>query len=364
MRRVRLAVICVLTAAAALCQGPANVLLVVNRTSADSGAIAAYYSRRRLIPDANVCGIRSPAAETVSRDVYEQQIAAPILACLETPRSQPILYIVTTKGVPLRVEGTSGRNATAAAVDSELATLYLRRLGKAPSLEGPVPNPFFKRREAPFNQRAFPIYLVTRLAAYDVATVKRMIDDSLKASNEGRFVIDMKSGGDGDGASWLRDAAIVLPAARVVFNHDSEVVENQSGVIGYASWGSNDPARKNRFLHFQWLPGSIMTEFVSTNGRTFERPPKEWNIGPWRSTNPYHAGSPQTLSADYLDEGATGASGHVYEPYLTLAPQPQFLFPAYYSGRNLAESYYLSLPAVSWMNIVLGDPLCSLGRPR
>jgi uncharacterized protein (TIGR03790 family) len=353
-----------LLAAMAFCQGPSNVLLVVNRTSADSAAIAAYYAKRRTIPETNICGIRTAAVETISRDVYDQQIAAPILACIETPRTQPILYIVTTKGVPLRVEGTSGRNATAAAVDSELATLYLRRLGKAPALEGAASNPFFGRQEARFDQRAFPIYLVTRLAAYDAATVKRMIDHALEAKNEGRFIIDMKSGADTDGESWLRDAAIVLPPARVVFNRDGEVVENQSGVIGYASWGSNDPARKNRFLHFRWLPGSIVTEFVSTNGRTFERPPKEWNIGPWRSTNPYHAGSPQTLSADYLDEGATGASGHVYEPYLTFTPRPQFLFPAYYSGRNLAESYYLSLPAISWMNIVLGDPLCSLGPPR
>jgi hypothetical protein len=32
-------------------------------------------------------------------------------------------------------------------------------------------------------------------------------------------------------------------------------------------------------------------------------------------------------------------------------------------GRNLAESYYLVIPALSWQNIVLGDPLCSLGKP-
>jgi hypothetical protein len=27
---------------------------------------------------------------------------------------------------------------------------------------------------------------------------------------------------------------------------------------------------------------------------------------------------------------------------------PDVLLPAYYSGRNLAESYYLSIPALSW----------------
>jgi hypothetical protein len=44
-------------------------------------------------------------------------------------------------------------------------------------------------------------------------------------------------------------------------------------------------------------------------------------------------------------------------------PHPQYLFPAYFSGRNLAESYYLSIPGLSWQNIVVGDPLCKIGKP-
>ena len=45
-------------------------------------------------------------------------------------------------------------------------------------------------------------------------------------------------------------------------------------VIAYASWGSNDPNRKQRHLGFEWLPGAIATEYVSTNGRTFAKPPE------------------------------------------------------------------------------------------
>ncbi len=47
-----------------------------------------------------------------------------------------------------------------------------------------------------------------------------------------------------------------------------------------------------------------------------------------------------------------------------MTPRPDFLLPAYYSGRNLAESYYLAIRALSWQNIVVGDPLCSIGKPR
>ena len=142
-----------------------------------------------------------------------------------------------------------------------------------------------------------------------------------------------------------------------------KVVTDQKDVIGYASWGSNDHQHKNRFLHFQWLPGAIMTEYVSTNGRTFVRPPATWELGAsWAETDrpKWFAGSPQTLSADYIHEGASGASGHVYEPYLIFCPRPDLLFPAYFSGRTLAESYYLSIPALSWQNIVIGDPLSRL----
>jgi uncharacterized protein (TIGR03790 family) len=113
-------------------------------------------------------------------------------------------------------------------------------------------------------------------------------------------------------------------------------------------------------LGFRWLPGAIATEFVSTNGRTFKRPPDDWNIGNWKDPSRFFAGSPQSLTADFLDEGATGASGHVYEPYLALTPRPDFLLPAYLNGRNLAESFYLAIPALSWQNIVVGDPLCRL----
>lgn len=66
------------------------------------------------------------------------------------------------------------------------------------------------------------------------------------------------------------------------------------------------------------------------------------------------------MTADLVQEGVTGASGQVFEPFLQANPRPDYLFPAYYGGRTLGESYYISLPAVSWMNVVIGDPLCRI----
>jgi Tfp pilus assembly protein PilF len=39
--------------------------------------------------------------------------------------------------------------------------------------------------------------------------------------------------------------------------------------------------------------------------------------------------------------------------------RPQILFPAYLSGFNLIEAFYLAIPHLSWQTIVIGDPLCA-----
>ena len=92
-------------------------------------------------------------------------------------------------------------------------------------------------------------------------------------------MIDLKASDNTQGNRWLLDAARQLPQDRVVLDRSADDLEHESDVIAYASWGSNDPARKQRHLDFHWLPGAIMTEYVSTNGRTFARPPDSWNIG-------------------------------------------------------------------------------------
>jgi tetratricopeptide (TPR) repeat protein len=41
------------------------------------------------------------------------------------------------------------------------------------------------------------------------------------------------------------------------------------------------------------------------------------------------------------------------------AIRPEILFPAYLAGFNLAEAFYLAMPALSWQTVVIGDPLCA-----
>jgi uncharacterized protein (TIGR03790 family) len=347
-----------------LTTGPANVVVVVNETSALSKTVGEYYSRRRFIPQKNVCTVRTTEDEEIDRVTYENKIAKPLLECLRSRQLvESTLYIVTTAGVPLRVAGSGGLDGDVASVDSELTLLYYRLHGANPPVKGIVPNPFFGQSKKTFSHPAFPIYLVTRLAGYDFADIRGLVDRSLAARNRGKFVIDMSDDTDSPGNNWLRDAAIKIPNDRLVLDQSTKVLYNEKQVIGYAAWGSNDKNRHNRMLGFEWLPGAIMTEYVSTNARTFKRPPDKWNIGTWDNHATFFSGSPQTMTADYIHEGVTGASGHVAEPYLHLNPRPDILLPAYFAGRNLAESYYLSIPGLSWQNVFIGDPLCSLGKP-
>jgi uncharacterized protein (TIGR03790 family) len=238
--------------------------------------------------------------------------------------------------------------------------LYQRLRGVAIPLAGPVPNPFFRRRDTPFSHPLFPMYLVTRLDGYNMTDIKALVDRALQAQNTGKFVIDLKGLDSTPGNQWLGTAALLLPKDRVILDQSSTVLSEIADVIGYASWGSNDTARKHRFLHFRWLPGAIATEFVSTDGRTFRQPPENWEIGNWGDRSTWFGGAPQSLAADYIHEGATGASGQVDEPYLAFCPRPEFVLPAYAAGRTLAESFYLGIPGLSWMNIVIGDPLTRL----
>jgi uncharacterized protein (TIGR03790 family) len=354
----------ILAAACVLAQTPAQVLVVINKQSPISTSIGQYYMRQRAVPSGNLCTVDVPLEDDISHDIYVSAVETPIGKCLTRKNlTESILYIVTTQGVPLRVGGTGSTaqlKNTGASVDSELTLLYQKLHGATFPLEGPVPNPFYQKRDAPFRHPQIPIYMVTRLAGYDMADLKALVDRALLARNTGKFVIDVRADNATPGNQWLRSAALLIPKDRLIMDDSATVLTGIKDVIAYASWGSNDFDRHQRNVHFQWLPGAIATEFVSTDARTFKRPPDNWNIGSWGDKAAWFMGAPQTLIADYLHEGASGAGGQVDEPYLEYCPHPDFVLPAYFQGRNLAESFYMGIPGLSWMNVVIGDPLMHL----
>jgi uncharacterized protein (TIGR03790 family) len=360
-----------LFAAPALAQTADNLLLVVNQSSPDSIRVAEHYARVRGVPQTQVLRVTvDAAADEIERVAFERQIQDPIAAWIRRNSAQDrILFIVLTKGVPLRIRGTSGRNGTQASVDSELTLLYRRLTGDEPPLVGPLANPYFLgdtpvAQAAPFSHKAFDIYLVTRLDGYTVDDVLKLIDRGAAPSRDGRILLDERAAEDsGGGNTWLKAAADWMAGHgfgdRLVLEAGGRVLTGEKNVLGYYSWGSNDPAITMRTFGLGFVPGAIAGMFVSTDARTFREPPAGWATGPWTDRTKFFAGSPQSLSGDLIREGVTGVAGHVAEPYLDATIRPNILFPAYLSGFNLAEAFYLAMPFVSWQTVVVGDPLCA-----
>ena len=355
--------------ASAAAQSGENVLVVINESSQASVRIGEYYARKRGIPQDNVLRVTAAVKDEISRVDFGRELEVPIAAWFErTFAHDRILYIVLTKGVPLRVAGSSGRNGTVASVDSELTLLSRKMAGVPVSLLGSLENPYFLGdrpidQAKRFTHREQDVFLVVRLDGFTVEDVLGLIDRGAAPSPEGRFLLDGKAAWDDRGNAWLKSAAERLTALgladRVVVDTTSRVLTDERNVLGYYSWGSNDPAIRLRRFNLGFVPGAIGAMFVSSDGRTFTEPPSDWKVGTWEDRKSFFAGSPQSLAGDLIREGITGVAGHVAEPYLDATIRPDVLFPAYVSGFNLAESFYLAMPSLSWQTVVVGDPLCA-----
>jgi uncharacterized protein (TIGR03790 family) len=359
-----------LTALPAGAQSAENVAVVINQASPASIRVGEHYVRTRNVPPLNVIRIESNLEEEVSRSVFEKTIEAPIARALAGNSLQDkVLYIVLTRGVPLRIAGTTGLNGTVASVDSELTLLYRRMTGATVPIRGTVENPYFLRSaeldaSQRFTHRLYDIYLVSRLDAFTDDEAVALIDRAQSAAPEGQIVLDQRgTGGPAIGDRWLQETAARLRALgmsdRVILETTPSAARDISPVLGYYSWGSNDPANRVRKAAMGFSPGALAATFVSTDARTLQPPPDSWSPSADSQVKASYKGSSQTLVGDLIREGATGVAGYVAEPYLQSTVRPDILFPAYVSGFNLIEAFYLSMPHLSWQTVVIGDPLCA-----
>lgn len=363
------AFVLILCANGAWGQTGANVAVVINEASPASARIGEHYAAKRAVPASNIVRIKAPLTESVSRADYARTIEGPIGAALARHALQDqVLYIVLTKGVPLKIIGTAGVAGTMASVDSELTLLYRRLTGQVTAPGGPVPNPYHLgarpiAEAARFSHRAHDIYLVTRLDGFTVDDVIGLIDRGVSAGATGTIVLDARlEAASAVGDRWMSEAAATLraqaPSRQVLLDETRQAAETREPVLGYFSWGSTDPSWRGRGPQLQFAPGAVAAMLTSTDARTFEEPPQDWQPSVTAvERRGLFAGSPQALLGDLVRAGVTGAAGNVAEPLLQSAVRPQILFPAYLAGFNLAESVYLALPHLSWQAVVVGDPL-------
>ena len=345
-----------LAARTVFASGYEDVAVVVNTNSRVSVAIGGYFQSARGIPQINIISVNTSTAETINDSVFaslRNQIESYLR---DNNLADSINYIVTTKGVPLRIDrgDIGGPGSASASVESELMCVLgpsSDQIGRG----GGWPSPY-SGQMAHFTRKVFGIYLITRLDGYSLQDVERLIDKSgprVVLNRASRFVLDEDPEWGGSYAflnANLAKARDVLArgGASAVLDSGGVFLTQESGVAGYASWGSNDH-RASQYSddgspHNTWAPGAIAETYVSTSARSF-MPGTAYG---------------QSLIADLIREGASGAKGYVFEPYVSAMADVSVLFSRYISGYNLAESYFSASRLLSWMDVVVGDPKTSI----
>lgn len=326
-----------------------DVLVIINTQSAVSERIGSYFAQERNIPPSNIVRISTSTSEEIDSTTFQQLRQQVENALRERNLVDSINYIVTTKGMPLKVRYTN--SACNASVESELMLIlgpYASLIGKS----GRGISPYY-RKSTDFTRAQYGIYLVTRLDGYDENDILALIDRTSVIPSSvpslAQFLFDQDPTWNSlllylntnmtTAATQLRNRGYntLLDTTTVFLTH-------QTNILGYVSWGSNDRNvslyTENAIPHHSWLPGAIAETYVSTSARTFAFPP-EYS---------------QSLIADLIREGVSAAKGYVYEPYASAMCDVRFLFPMYVDGYNVAEAFFASSPSLSWMDVVIGDP--------
>ncbi len=353
----------------------AETVVVYNKSFEGSKELAEFYAEKRRIPGDRLFGIECSKEEMISRDEFENSIREALLRKFnerkwwtierrdvpdpngrpvgQAPQvvSQSVRVVVLMRGVPLRIKRASDNpdvvaiEADEASVDSEIAALGF--LGRP--LAGPMENRYFQSaRRFADHYEARGQLLVGRLDAADDATVRRMIEDSLQAERDGlwgRAAVDfaLKDGAFLDGEQWLggcvkacRDAGIPVFAERSrALLRDAWPLPD---TILYFGWHADNIEGALASPDFRFKRGAIAGHLHSHNATVLRTKTDRW-CGP------------------LLDHGAAAVLGNVWEPYLKLTTRFDLLTMRLLDGFTLGEAAWGATPALSWMNVVVGDPL-------
>jgi uncharacterized protein (TIGR03790 family) len=222
----------------------------------------------------------------------------------------------------------------------------------------------------PFTHAKFGGYLVTRLDGYTQSDAEALVTNALAAEQNpvnGTILLDVEPDfGVGDKTmeplatpatdikseapydTWNADMlhmGDILEASGIPSDVaiTGTFVGNQSNLLGYYSWGSNDDHYNvDAYESLSFGPGAIGDTAVSTSAR---------------SMLPVNDGG-QSLITDLIAEGITGVRGYVDEPLLNAISSPTIDLTHYLAGYTLAESFYAGSPYVGWEDVNIGDPLC------
>lgn len=349
---------------------PATIV-VFNRDDPESTELAKFYAQQRGIARDHLVGLACSREEEITREEYDRTIAEPLREIFrqrewwtlrETAEQQPavvtnsIRFVALIKGIPLKVRPASGypgdepgtgmvEGRSDASVDSELSVLG--RFSK--EISGAQINSYFQSYK-PILEFGDPrLMLVCRLDAPTAATVRRMIVDAIETEKSGlwgRAFVDgaqNKNGGWEIGDRWLAEIPEQLRKAGIPVVYDDAAAIFPDGFpvtdcALYYGWYSAAVAGPFAQPGFRFLPGAIAVHIHSFSANTLRDPFANW-AGP------------------LLVQGAAATLGNVYEPYLQLTTHLNVFNDRLLHGFTFAESAYMASEALSWMPVMVGDPL-------
>lgn len=408
--------------------GPEHVLLIYNSNVADSVAVRDLYLE--AYPTVLTFDIAGSSCiftgGLITRQQYLDCIRNPIRDFLNgagggPDLSEQIVVLLTTRGVPTRIEGAnefSGQlNSTFASVESELTLLQqdLEAAGASPLLQrhfGIVDNPYHTliqpilnysrtniRTPRTFNQVSVPggplswvatgltpgdLYLVCRLDSAPgpntsaVEEIGKLIERSqhLTATRcEGQFLLDAFEFGSG-----MLDESGLPPS----FPSLPDYVRT-NGFLSQAGWtGQFDRT-------FAFITGNELTDptkqilVFGTYGENHkingcgEDPPGSGtylNLGydfhpasmflsiESFNGNSIISGLPrggQGQVLDFIPKGGSFTIGHVAEPFSFSVPDVEFLSRSMLiAGLSFAEAAWIAMPGLSWQQVPVGNPLARI----
>lgn len=241
---------------------------------------------------------------------------------------------------------------TIAAVDSELALLWYESFPAYLWVHNPA-NP----RTAPAARRGSveaprpgdgPLLMVSRLDGPNPAIVQRMFEDAIaveKAGLAGDAYVDASQAKTSPGYKACNDDLIALAnlldertRLRATLDLRTELFRQGDcpNAALYCGWYSH----KEYVPAFDFVRGAVAFHVASSEAVSLRDPRAEyWCKG-------------------LLADGAAATIGPVHEPYLAAFPMPTEFFGLLLTGQySLAECYHISNPLLSWMMILIGDPL-------
>lgn len=359
---------------AASSQDLSSIAVVYNASVPESKSLADFYCKARGIDPSRQIPLMTSTNEEITRSDYDSTIASPLRRLLQdrgwwtTTKdmmdrtiviSSSVRQVALIRGIPLKIKecGDYPGDAriqpapfgfvNAASVDSELSALGLF----APQISGVIQNPVCNNAaRSVFNPQPPPWLLqVARLDAPTDAAVREMILNCIRAEQAGLWgwgYIDLRSINDPgyvQGDQWIRKAGAEMRRYGIPVITDDLPDTFQGGfpvtdAAAYYGWYSENIDGPFSDPFFRFVPGAVAAHLHSFSAVTLRDPLKGWT-GP------------------LILHGASASVGNVYEPYLAFTTDFGTMASVLLTGADLTEAYYSAQPVLSWMSVLVGDPL-------